>query len=501
MGSSSVTQEAVRARLVEIVGDDAVADGAGAEGRPGSIGAGAAGAHPPWLTVHPADTAQVQQIVALANETGTPLVPVSSGDPHRHGGSTPAVEGAVAVDLRRMHHVLRVDSRNRLALIEPGVTYEQLIPALAGEGLRIAMPLLPRRGKSVLASLLEREPLTGPRWHWNAMEPLRSLEVIWGNGERLFTGSGTFRGETDEDWEMGLIPVTGGGPGQLDYVRMLSGAQGTMGIATWASVKCEPLPDAQTLLFVPAARLEDLVDCTCRLVRLRFGDELFVMNGAGLALALAGDPADRSRLADALPSWCLVVGIGGGPVLGAGKVAAREADIREIAAGFGLAVETAIPGATAAEMIQLLQEPAPEPYWKDRPEIGTLEVFFLTTLDRAPGFVASVKAASSALSAPLDGIGVYLQPIHQGVGTHCEFILPFERSDPAGVAAARELKVTASLALFRGGAYYSRPYGEWAGLVYDADPATTRAIRLVKEIFDPNHVMNPGKLCFPGGGS
>ncbi len=492
MASSTGTHVTVRARLGAIVGDDAVADGAGSTGI-------APGPQAPWLSVRPADTAQVQQIVALANETGTPLVPVSSSPPHRHGGSTPSVAGAVVVDLRAMDRVLRVDRRNRLALIEPGVTYEQLIPALAAEGLRVALPLLPRRGKSVLASLLEREPPIVPRWHWNAMEPLRSLEVVWGNGEKLYTGSGVFRGEKDEDWAEGRVPVTGGGPGQLDFVRMLVGAQGSMGIATWASVKCEPISDVQTLVFIPAARLEDLVACAYRLVRIRFGDELFVMNGPGLALMLARDGTDRAGLARELPAWCLVVGIGGGPVLGAEKVAAREQDIRDIVGGCGLAVESAIARLTAPEMLRLLQAPAAEPYWKDGPETGSEEVFFLTTLDRTPGFVATMQTANASLAEPLDGIGVYIQPIHQGVGVHCELILPFERSVPARAAAARELKAAASRILFAQGAYFSRPYGDQAAMVFAADPATTEATRTVKGIFDPRGVMNPGKLCFPGG--
>ena len=60
-----------------------------------------------------------------------------------------------------MDRILRIDRRNRIALIEPGVTFDALVPALAGEGLRIAMPLAPKPGKSVIASLLERESSHG----------------------------------------------------------------------------------------------------------------------------------------------------------------------------------------------------------------------------------------------------------------------------------------------------------------------------------------------------
>jgi FAD/FMN-containing dehydrogenase len=482
------TREGTRTALAAIVGEDHVADWDEPAG-PGAVA--------PWLRVRPADTDQVQRVVRLANETCTPLVPVSSAAPHRRGGSSPSVAGAVEVDLRRMNRILRVDRRNRIALIEPGVTFEQLVPALAAEGMRIAMPLVPKPGKSVIASMLEREPLVAPRFGWNAMEPLRTLEVIWGNGERLYTGNGHLRGEKDSDWAEGQVPLVAGGPGQLDFFRLIAGAQGAMGIATWASVKCEPISDASTLLVITADRLKDLVPCAYELVRIRFGDELFLTNAGAMALLLEGDPATRAALVAAMPAWMLVVGIGGGSIAGALKLAGRDADIREIAARHGLAVRDALPGSTGPELLARLQAPSPQPYWRDRPQTGSDEIFFLTTLDRAPELVGTVAAASAGLPEPVTGIGVYLQPIHQGAGLHCELILPFDRGRPNEEAAVRELKHTASRAVFERGAYFSRPYGEWAELAFGADPATTALTRTVKGIFDPKNVMNPGKLCFP----
>ena len=132
---------------------------------------------PPDFRVGPKNVDEVQKIVLWANETQTPLVPVSSGGPHLRGGAYPTVPEAVVVDLRRMNRILKIDRRNRLALIEPGVTYSQLQPALQDEGLRMVAPLLPRKNKSVVTSLLEREPVMSPKYQWNLVEPLRSLEI------------------------------------------------------------------------------------------------------------------------------------------------------------------------------------------------------------------------------------------------------------------------------------------------------------------------------------
>jgi FAD/FMN-containing dehydrogenase len=226
----------------------------------------------PCLMVKPKNVDEVQRIVLWANETQTPLVPVSSGGPHFRGGTYPATPEAVMVDLSGMKRILKIDRRNRLALIEPGVTFAELQPALQAEGLHMIAPLLPRRNKSVVASLLEREPVMSPRYQWNLVEPLRSLEIVWGNGDKFYSGSGIFRGEKNEDWQAGRVPVVGPGPGQLDFNRFVSAAQGSLGIVTWASVKCEVYPQVRKLFFIPAEKLEDLIDFTYILLKFRFGE-------------------------------------------------------------------------------------------------------------------------------------------------------------------------------------------------------------------------------------
>src|SRR3972149_112346 len=129
---------------------------------------------------------EVQKIVAWANATNTPLVPVSSGPPHFHGDTVPGVPGAVIIDLSGMNKILKIDRRNRMVVVEPGVTYGELQPALAREGLRLSPPLLPRPNKSVVTSLLEREPRLNCRFQWSSMDPLRCLEIVWGDGNRLW---------------------------------------------------------------------------------------------------------------------------------------------------------------------------------------------------------------------------------------------------------------------------------------------------------------------------
>ena len=451
---------------------------------------------PPDFRVVPKNVDDVQKIVLWANETHTPLVPVSSGGPHFRGDTDPSTPESVIVDLSRMKRILKIDRRNRLALIEPGVTYAELQPALQEEGLRIVAPLLPRKNKSVIASLLEREPVMSPRYQWNLVEPLRSLEIVWGNGDKFYSGGGTLRGEKDEDWQAGLVPVVGPGPGQLDFNRFVSAAQGSMGIVTWASVKCEVYPQARKLFFIPAEKLEDLIDFTYKLLKFRFGDELFIVNSTCLANILGGQAAEVEALKEKLPAWTVLVGITGGHILAEEKLTAQEADIRDIAQQHGLRMVPALQGVCGDEMLEVILGPSPEPYWKLRYKGGSQEIFFLTTLDKTSGFVTTMFSAANEGQYPVPDIGVYLQPVHQGVGCHCEFILPFDRANRAEVQKTKELFRGASHKLFRQGAYFSRPYGVWASMVYNTDARTMVVTQKIKDIFDPKHVMNPGKLCF-----
>ena len=484
-----------KARLMEIVGEAGVFDNPEI-GESFSLDHDLIPPMQPRFMVKPRDVDEVQKIVLWANETLTPLVSVSSGGPHLRGDTLPTAPESVIVDLSGMKRILKIDRRNRLALIEPGVTYSQLQPELYKEGLRIITPLLPRDNKSVLASLLEREPVMSPRYQWNLLEPLRSLEIVWGNGDKLWSGAGAFRGEKEEDWQQGLVPVHGPGPGQLDYYKFVSAAQGSMGIVTWASVKCEVSAEYRKLFLVPAERLEDVIDFTYKLLKFRFGDELFILNNGCLAYILSNEPDEVRSLKDTLPPWVVIVGITGGHILPRERGKAQENDIRDIAQQFGLRMVPAIPGCRGSELLELLLEPSKEPYWRLRYKGGSQEVFFLTTLDKTPGYVTTMVSAANENQYPAPDIGVYIQPVHQGVGCHCEFILPFDRKNRAEMLRTQELFRDASLRLHRQGAFFSRPYGIWADMVYNADARTTIATRKVKGIFDPNNVMNPGKLCF-----
>lgn len=451
----------------------------------------------PWYIVRPKTAPEVQALVAWANETETPLIPVSSGAPHFHGDTVPSAPEGVIVDLSRMKDIKRIDRRNRIVIIEPGVTYADLQPALAKEGLRISRPLLPRANKSVIASLLERQPTLIPRFNFSLPEPLRACGVVWGSGEIAFTGeAGNGPMDLEKQWKNGVAQVDPKGPNATDLMRLLTGAQGSMGIVIWASVKCELIPSVRKYVFLPSESIEHLIDLCYKLERIRLGDEVMIVNAAQLATMIGSQTEEIKVLKEDLPPWTVIIGLAGAAHFPEERVQVQELELKRLAQQCGIELLGGLPKISTSRVASALESCSAEPYFKFTYKGACQDIFFLTTLDKTPQFIATVFLIASRLKYPLSDIGIYIQPQHQGVSQHVEFNLPFNPSDRRESEKVKHIFTEASHALIAQGAYFSRPYGSWADLVYSRDADATRVLRTVKQIVDPKNVLNPGKLCF-----
>ena len=154
-----------------------------------------------------------------------------------------------------------------------------------------------------------------------------------------------------------------------------------------------------------------------------------------------------------------------------------------------------LPGASSEQLLEALLSPSEAPCWKRGYRGGCRDIFFLTTLDKTPEFVRTMYSVAEELNYLTSEIGIYIQPQHQGACCHCEFSLPYDPGNPAELAGIKQIFLRASEELFEQGAFFSRPYGAWADMVYRKDGQATATLRKVKKIFDPHGVMNPGKLC------
>ena len=60
----------------------------------------------------------------------------------------------------------------------------------------------------------------------------------------------------------------------------------------------------------------------------------------------------------------------------------------------------------------------------------------------------------------------------------------------------KKLWQKASAELINNGAYFDRPYGIWAPLMYSRAADYSQMLKKLKAETDPNNILNPGKLCF-----
>ncbi len=479
-----------------------------------TVGAGSVSADPAVLAAYAADMSfvgkvtprfvvkvdgleTIQKVVNLARETGTGLVPVSSGGPHFNGDTVPSTSDSVVVDLSGMKKVDLIDSFERVAsMIEPGVTFGELIPAVAKEGLRLNMPLQPRSTKSVVGSMLSREPVIMPHYHWDISDPIGSTEVVFGTGDMFRTGAAAGPGDIAEQRKGGGVQKEAAGPSATSLHRMLQGAQGTMGIVTWASARCELIPDREQPYFLIADQPDKLLNAAHWLIRLRLANELLILNRVNVAALFSADEAEYAKLMPKLPQWVLFFNLGAYKYFPDLRMDGLVHDTGDLVQRLSLETAQNVGGIAAGEFLQAIRRPSDEPYWKLRRAGGVQDIFFVTTYAKIPGQIKVMSEAAQAAGYAPGKMGVYLQPIVQGTNCHVEFNLFYDPGDGAETAAVRGLATSAIQPLMNAGAFFSRPFGEAARQIINRDAASVAALKKFKAIIDPAGILNPGKLCF-----
>jgi FAD/FMN-containing dehydrogenase len=450
----------------------------------------------PWLVVYPENKEQVKGLIRLANQNRMPLIPVSSEPPHFYGNTVPSQSGVI-VNFQKMNRILKIDETNRYAMIEPGVTFRELIPEVRAHGMKLNIPLLPQASKSVLTAYLEREPVLIPKYQYDYIDPLLTLEIVYGTGDEMRTGSASGPGDLEH---LKSDKVNPWGPGSIDYIRFVSGAQGTMGLVTWATVKTEVLPSIQKLYFISADDPGKLTALASDFLRKRVVDECLILNNANLAALLSENQMTKyTTLKDSLPPWTLIVCIAGYQRHPAERVEIHQKQLFNICEEHGLKPQIDLPEAGGGEtiMLDLLTNVwSGGSSWKFQYKESCRDIFFLTLLSRVEKYIELTRSIAAKHNYPFYDIGCYIQPMVQGRGCHCEFNLFYDKSDTTVTSRVKSLCQEAPETLKSHGAFLSRPYGPSANLVYQQDSEEVLALRKLKNIFDPNHILNPGKLCF-----
>jgi hypothetical protein len=198
-----------------------------------------------------------------------------------------------------------------------------------------------------------------------------------------------------------------------------------------------------------------------------------------------------------LPNWILVLGVSGHGILAKEELDYRTEDTMDIAKEKNVEL-TQVLGDLSANGVSSLIDRSSEPsYWKNSPRGDCREVIFTSTLDQVEHLHSVFSEIADQVGFPKEQIGAYVQPVVQGISTHCGFDLYCDPANDSEVESVNNLLREGRQKLLNEGAFFSRPYGSITDVVFEqTSPEMVKAIQSVKKIFDPNNVLNPGTLCF-----
>jgi len=202
---------------------------------------------------------------------------------------------------------------------------------------------------------------------------------------------------------------------------------------------------------------------------------------------------DFEAIRSSLPRYICLQNIAGFERMPGKRVEYQRKDIESIANKNKLSM-TASQGRIAAKaLLDIATRPCGEVDWRHRLRGHCLSLFFLTTLDRAPGLVDTFMDLAGKHDVEKESIGLYIQPVVQNHACHVELMCPFKPGVPSNIELMRKLEKESVMRLAEGGAFFSRPYGSAGEVVFKQNPLNYEVLRKVKGIFDPNRVLNHGK--------
>lgn len=180
----------------------------------------------PDFAVLPENTQEVQKVVAIAAENKIPMIPKGGGS--NLAGMLSPISGGIIIDTIKMDKILEVNLHDLYVTVQPGVTLKEIDVRLAEQGLALNQ----LQGSYKVATIGGSISTSGyPRKHnkyGTIADRIMSLEVVLADGRVLRTGRKV------------LYTSTG-----YRLAQLFIGAEGTLGIITEATLRVEPLPEAE----------------------------------------------------------------------------------------------------------------------------------------------------------------------------------------------------------------------------------------------------------------
>jgi FAD/FMN-containing dehydrogenase len=426
------------------------------------------------VVVRPADTAQTAEVVRLCHLTHTPIV-TQGGNTGMSGGATPDDSGAqVILSTTRMNRVREVDPINNTMTVDAGVILAHAQEAARGAGRYFPLSLGAEGSCTVGGNLATNAGGIAVLRFGNMRELALGLEVVLPDG-RIWNG---LRGLRKDN--------TG-----YDLRDLFIGSEGTLGVITGAVLKLFSQPHARATAWVGADSPAQLADLLAR-TRARCGDRLVafeMMSAASLALVLQHVTDTRAPLAQATPYNALIE-------LADTEDLGLQAMLEEV---LGQALEDE----TISDAMFCTSGTQAAALWKIREGISQAQVRagkvikhdIALPISAIAGFVAQAEAriADCGLAAQIINFG------HLGDGNlHFNVMIPLSSTyeDVKQATLLLNRLVHDLVTDLQGSISAEHGVGQLRRdeLQHYKSPLEMELMLRIKQAFDPNLIMNPGKL-------
>ena len=418
---------------------------------------------PPEAVVFPETTAHVVDILKLANEYLFPVTARGGGVGYT-GGAVP-IDGGIVIGTDRMNRIIEINVDDLYAICQPGIRTIEIQEAVLEKGLMFAPDPASYKDSFIGGNIAEnaggmRTPKYGVTKHH-----VLGLEVVTATGEVIRTGGKTVKN------------VVG-----FDLTGLMCGSEGMLGIITEATLKLLPVPEATSTVRANFRSME----AACRVLTK------FTPHGL---LPMAMEVIDKFCVDAVEESFAF----GLSPDAAAILLVAVDGSKEDVDRGAAL-IERIIGENGGFDILRSRTKEDEDKLWDVRRAIspslmkyGTLKINEDVVVPRSkvPELVAEIEQIGKRNDTFVANFG------HAGDGNiHVNFVV--DKEDEAAIERARRcVSETFRLSVELGGTisgehgigYVKAPY-----LDYAIDRPTLEVMKGIKKVFDPNGILNPGKM-------